>query len=182
MPAATDQTGVMVPIDNCTVTIPGVGTLKPRILPDITDTKSATYNDEPVIGRSFPIKTYAHSDNRSISMIWHIVIVNAATLTEAIRQLSAFQSCVYPRTTTGQTPYNPPVICTISCGAMLCDYSNTATPSALCVVLKNYSVSYPTDVAYDASNMIPLKFDIHLQWEVVYATSKLPGQDMIIKP
>jgi hypothetical protein len=179
MPSATDATGKLQPITQCTVNVPGAGTLTPRILPEISDSKSATYNDEPIIGRSFPVKTFSHSDNRTISMKWHIVIVDQATLTEAITQLKAFQSCVYPANgTVGQTPYEPPSICTINCGIMT--YAGSGSNN-LCVVLKSYSVSYPTDVAYDPTNFLPYKFDIDLVWDVVYATSGLPGNSMIIQ-
>jgi len=177
MPTATDKTCKLKPID-CTITVPGAGDLQPRILPEVTDSKSATYNDEPIIGRSFPVKTYSHSDNRSIGMKWHIVIVDEETKSEAIRQLKAFQSCVYPIDGQGQTPYEPPSICTIDCGEILSAGSGGAT---LCVVLKSYSVSYPTDVAWDEDDLIPYKFDIDLQWDVVYATSDLPGSDKIIE-
>lgn len=176
MPAATDQTGKLQPI-NCSITVPSVGQLKPRILPEITDRKSATYNDENIIGRSFPVKTYAHSDNRVITMKWHIVIVDAATQQEAVQQLHAFQSCVYPGPGQGSSPYTPPAICTIDCGQIL---SPGSQGGSLCVVLKDYSVSYPTDVAWDETLLMPNKFDIDLTWEVVYASSQLPGSDKII--
>ena len=179
MPAATDQTGKLKLIKNCSITVPGVAApLQPRILPDITDAKSATYNDEPIIGRAFPVKTYAHSDNRTITMKWHIVIIDSDTQTEAITQLNAFRSCVYPGPGTGQTPYAPPAICTISCGVILSPGSGS---SSLCVVLKTYNIIYPTDVAWDEDLMMPNKFDIDLTWEVVYASSNLPGNDKIIK-
>ena len=48
--------------------------LRFKVLPDISDTKTASYNDEAVIGRASPLKTYAQSDNRSISMQIHMVV------------------------------------------------------------------------------------------------------------
>lgn len=173
---ATDRTGKLQPI-NCIITVPGVGPLKPRILPDITDSKSATYNDESVIGRSFPVKTYSHSDNRTITMKWHILIVDNDTKAEALNQLKAFQSCVYPVTDIADTPYAPPSICTIDCGEILTAGRNNGV---LCVVLKSYTVSYPTNVAWDETLLMPNMFDIDLTWEVVYATSDLPGKEKII--
>lgn len=174
---ATDSNGRLQPIDNCTVTIKG-RTLKPRILPEISDSKSASYNDEAVIGRSFPIKTFSHGENRSISMKWKILIVDSETLREAVVQLRMFTGLVYPQAGTGNTPYQPPVICTISCGRILTAGGPGSAP--ICVVLKSYNITYPTDVAWDEDLMIPYKFDIDLNWDVVYATSELPNSNMII--
>jgi hypothetical protein len=53
----------------------------------------------------------------------------------------------------------------------------------LCVILKNYSVKFPTDVVwYSATeyDYIPIKFDVDLQFEVVYSNSSLPGASKII--
>jgi hypothetical protein len=177
MARATNYNGQLQPI-NCTVTINGT-TMKPRILPDITDSKSASYNDESVIGRSFPIKTFSHGDNRSISMKWHILIVDTDTLFEAVQQLKAFTSLVYPQAGAGNTPYQPPTIATIDCGQILSAGSGVNF-GPLCVVLKSYNITYPTDVAWNEDFMIPYKFDIDLSWDVVYATSELPNSDMII--
>ncbi len=177
MPFATDQRGMLKPID-CTITIPGVDKeLKPYVLPDISEGKAASYADEPVIGRSFPVKTYGHSENRTINMKWHVIMMDDDSKTEAIRQLNAFRSCVYPVEGGGGSPYAPPPICTIDCGEMT---RGTKDSTSVCVVLKSYNVSFPTDVAYDPDSLIPYRFDIDLVWDVVFPTSELPGQDKII--
>ena len=49
-------------------------------LPEISDGKSAAYNDEPIMGRAFPLKTYSHSENRSISMTLHFYAIKKADL------------------------------------------------------------------------------------------------------
>jgi hypothetical protein len=56
----------------------------------------------------------------------------------------------------------------------------TANDGFLCVVLKQYSVSFPTDVIWDEQTYLPYKFDVDLTWEVVYSNDTLPGQDQIL--
>lgn len=177
MPFATDETGMLKPID-CSVTIPGVEKpLRPYVMPDISEGKGATYADEPVIGRSFGVKTYGHSDNRNITMNWHVVIMDEDSKKEAIRQLNAFRSCVYPVDGNSGASYAPPPICKIECGEKT---RGTKDEKSVCVVLKTYNVSFPIDVAHDPVSLLPYRFDISLNWDVVFPTSKLPGQSMII--
>jgi hypothetical protein len=151
------------------------------ILPDITDSKSAKYNDEMVMGRSFPIKTYAESDNRSISMKLHFVVWNSnggmfdpGTPLYNLRCLNLIRSAVYPVDSTA-APYEPPPICKIRCGQLLSNNND------VCVILKQYSVSFPTDCAWDEVTKCPYKFDVDTSWDVVYSTSSLPGQAKIIR-
>jgi hypothetical protein len=49
----------------------------------------------------------------------------------------------------------------------------------LCVVLRNYTVKFPTDVAWDENFYCPYKFDVETTWEAVYKSSDLPGQERI---
>jgi len=172
MPRATDTTGILQPITSIAVFIPGYGTLNPRVLPEITDSKSASYADEQVQGRSFPIKTFAHSENRVITMKWHFVVMDSNTLREAQTYVRAFQSAVYPAAS-NTSPYAPPPICTLQYGSVL-------SKDKLCVILRQYSVSYPTDVAFDENTLFAFRFDIDLSWEAVFPSSQLPNQSMIL--
>ena len=64
--------GNLNPVPDCIVVVPtsGAGTdqgltyLLFDNLPDISDSKSAVYNNEGIIGRSFPLYTYSHSADR----------------------------------------------------------------------------------------------------------------------
>jgi hypothetical protein len=187
MPIGLATLGTLLkPITNCTVMIPGAPTplQVPRILPEISDSKAASYSDEPVIGRSFPIKTFGHGENRVINMKWHFAILDLMTKQETISQMRAFMSCVYPRDGAAAggaatNPYQPPVICTLSCQNLT--YGGTIGGNSVCAVLKSYNISYPTEVVWDESTYLPLKFDMDLVWDVVYATSMLPGADKIIR-
>ena len=145
-------------------------------LPDITDTKSASYSDTTVIGRSSPIKTYSQSDNRSISIQFHFFATQEFDLNKNISDLRAIQSATYPREGDGGAPFIPPPVCKLKCGSLLSD-------NELCVILKNYSVKYPTDVTWAqvGEYYFPIKFDVDTTWDVVYASAVLPGQSRIFE-
>jgi hypothetical protein len=49
----------------------------------------------------------------------------------------------------------------------------------VCAILRSYSVKFPTDQVLDEQTLLPYKFDVSMSWEVVYASSDLPGQDRI---
>lgn len=173
-----------MPIEDCWVKIPynrsdspimvgtPVHTLVMKVLPEISDSKSANYSDEPIMGRSFPLKTYSHSDNRAISMTIHMIVSEPKDLSYNLTSLRAIQSAVYPRHSFGDAPYVPPPICKIKCGRLLAE-------TELCVVLKQYTVKFPTEVAWDETSFVPFKFDIDTSWEVVYKSSDLPGSERI---
>jgi hypothetical protein len=176
MPAATIPGGNLKPIDNCYVIIPimdGEFVLTFNNLPDITDAKSASYNDEVVIGRASPIKTYSQSDNRTISMQMHMIVSAPGDIQYNLACLRAIQSATYPRDGANGAPFVPPPVCRIKCGKLL------SNQGELCVILKNYSVKFPTEVSWDESTFVPFKFDIDTNWDVVYKSSDLPGQDRI---
>lgn len=179
MPAATRSGGPLVPIKDCYVDIP-VGEssrfrFEMKVLPEISDSKQANYSDEPIMGRSFPLKTYSHSDNRAIGMTIHMVVSEPSDIQENLDALRAIQSAVYPRHGKGDAPYIPPPICWIRCGRLLADFED------LCVVLKQYNVKFPTEVAWDEDTFVPFKFDIETSWEVVYKSSELPGAERIFQ-
>lgn len=203
MPRASTNTGALIPISDCYIIIPY--TQRPTIedqngqnspipssptlelqdnnikiildnLPEISDTKSASYSDETVIGRSSPIKTFSQSDNRSITMALHFIVSKPTDIQENIIKLRAIQSAVYPREGEGsggnRSPFIPPPVCRIKCGRLLSDRE-------LCVILKSYSVKFPTEIAWAEGSFTPMKFDVDTQWDVVYASSDLPGQERI---
>lgn len=178
MPKATRPGGALVDLDDCYIIVP-LGTagrphiIRFDILPDISDSKSASYNDEPIIGRAFPLKTYSHSDNRVINIQIHMMVTEPGDAEKNLQDMRALESALYPRMDgiTG-APFIPPAVCRIKCGELLAkDY--------LCCVLKQYSVKFPTDVAWDEKLYTPWKFDVDTTWEVVYKTMDLPGQKEI---
>lgn len=173
MPKGTDKFGQLLEVQDCYIEIPGAGNIYLNNLPDISDSKGASYNDETVIGRSYPIKTFSSGDNRSISMQLHFFVVNDRDAQLNLCYLKALKSAVYPREGGGVAPYLPPPVCKIKCKELL-------GSDPLCVVLKSYSVSFPTDVAWDENTYIPYKFDVDTSWEVVYKSSNLPGQNKIM--
>lgn len=179
MPAATIIGGALVPIKDCYIVIPVGGSeefeLNFRVLPDISDSKTVSYNDETVIGRASPLKTYSQSDNRVISMQIHMVVSSEQDVNYNLSALRAIQSAAYPRNGENGAPFVPPPICRMKCGMLL------SSGQELCVVLKSYSVKFPTEVAWDESTFVPFKFDIDTSWDVVYKSAELPGQDRIFQ-
>jgi hypothetical protein len=103
----------------------------------------------------------------------HLVVSKPNDVTRNLRWLRAIQSAVYPRDGSGQAPFTPPPVCRIKCGKLLSESED------LCVILKNYSVKFPTEVAWDEENFTPFKFDIDTTWDVVYKSANLPGQERI---
>jgi len=176
MPKSTLPGGALVDISDCYIKIPvGAGemTFTLNNLPDISDSKSAAYNDEPVIGRASPIKTYSHSENRVISMQIHLFVTHPEDVNDNLFMLRALESAVYPRDKFGSAPFIPPPICKIKCGHLL-------ALTELCVILKSYSVKFPTNVAWDEVKFTPYNFDVDTSWEVVYKNIDLPGQQYIL--
>lgn len=173
MPKATIDGGRLVPLASCYVFIPNFGNVEVKSLPDLEDTKAANYSDQPIMGRAFPLKTYSHSENRSISLVFHFYAITSEDLTQNLQYLRAIESATYPREGNGGSPFTPPPVCRIRCGKLLGE-------EELCVVLRQYSVRFPTDVAWDEDNYIPYKFDVSTSWDVVYRSSQLPGQNRIL--
>ena len=174
MVIATNQNGELNDIDNCYIDILGKQIVL-NILPDITDQKGANYVGEPVIGRSSPMKSYSHSEERTVSMTLHFAITKPGDARKILDHIRQIQSAVYPREGNADVPFIPPPVCSINCGKLLGD-------KPLCVVLKSYNIRYPTDVAWDQSEKIylPVKVDMETSWDVVYQSSKLPGMESIM--
>jgi len=185
------QSGDLIIIPNCQIIIPnaefpagGRRPIKMTSLPEVTDTKTAVYNNEGIIGRSFPLYTYSHSADRQISMQIHFFVVkqNCGTLdcyqcAECnLASLRAIQSAVYPREGKNGTPYKPPAICVLKCGDLI------AKGKWVCAALQSYSVKFPTDVAWDYHNTLcPYRFDVDTSWLIMYSSEDLPYSKHIVK-
>jgi hypothetical protein len=172
MTKATDLNGILQEIEDCYIQISKSIKIPMRITPDISDGKGATYGDETSIGRSFPIKTFSHGENRTIGWTAHFMVCEKGDIEKNLNYLRQIQSLVYPRDG-GSVPYAPPPVCTIRCGKLLGE-------SDICAVLKNYSVKFPPDVPWDYETKLPYKFSIDMSWEIVYKTNDLPGQERIL--
>jgi hypothetical protein len=182
MVKATNK-GTLNPIDLCYIDIPISGSLhriKLNNLPDLSDTKSAVYNNEAILGRSFPLYTYSHSADRQINMQLHFFAVDKGDIINNIKDLRAIQSAVYPREGENGSPYLPPPVCLIQCGALLSGNPSFENPTDdLCVVLQSYSVKFPTEVAWEEEFYVPYRFDIETSWLTVYTSEDLPFQERI---
>lgn len=174
MPKATSPRGTLQNIDKCYIQIPNFGKITLNNLPEIGDSKSAVYDSTSIIGRSSPLHTYHYSDSRNINIQFHFYIVEDGDAEKNLRYLRALQSCSYPRSGGGGAPFKPPPICRIKCGQLL------AADQDLCVVMQQYSVRWPNDVAWDKETLCPYKFDVDTNWMVVYTSPDLPDQERIV--
>lgn len=174
MTRATQPSGKLIDIDECYIEIVGQRKIIMNNLPDISDSKSASYADETSIGRSSPFKNYSNSDNRTISWTCHFFIQNDSDDYKIIDDMRLLESCTYPKTqSTGGAPYAPPPICHLKCGRLLGD-------NYVCAILKSYSVKFDTTLPWTEYSLVPYKLDIDLQFEVVYNQSDLPGSERIM--
>jgi hypothetical protein len=175
MPKATFTGGRLAEINDCYIDIPDAGRIVLNNLPDVSDTKSAEYNDEAIIGRSFPLKTFSHSGNRAIGMTLHFFVTDAQDIYINLHYLRMLESCVYPRKDAGSgAPFVPPPVCQIKVGRLLGE-------KPLCCIMKSYNAKLPPDVSWDEKSLVPYKFDVDTSWEVVYNSLSLPGAEWILE-
>jgi len=167
---------------------PNNGKIELRALPDISDSKQANYNHQDIIGRSAPLYTYSHSADRQIGMALHFHIIQPGDAFRNLQTLRLIQAAVYPREGSNGAPYRPPVICRIRCGDLL----STREEPEVCVILTQYSVKFPTEVAWEnvrgtsssggaTGQYCPYKFDIDTSWTVVYTNPELPFANKILQ-
>jgi hypothetical protein len=188
MPKATKSTGELAPLEDCYIDIPQLSIsvlgnptkLPAKIvmtnLPEISDTKSASYVDESTIGRSSPFKGYSHSENRTISWTCHFIVCKESDKEMILNYIRLLEACTYPLTnadSTGGAPFAPPPICHLKCGRILGE-------NYLCAVLKSYQLKFDTTVPWDDFSYLPYKIDVDLQFDVVYNQSELPGAELIM--
>jgi hypothetical protein len=172
MPRGTQANGRLAVLDKCKIITP-CGTICLRILPDISDSKTAHYAPENAIGRSSPLITYAYSEPRMITTELHFMTTMTDDINDNWRALRIIQSLVYPGAATvgGGAPFTPPPVVKFICGDLL------DGPNGLCLILKSYNTRYPTNVAWDQQTYLPYQFSISCNWEVVYACKNLPSNN-----
>jgi hypothetical protein len=157
----------------CTIYTP-CGNICLKILPEISDSKGANYISDTAPGRTMPLTTYAYSEPRTISTDLHFMITKFADIQENLQSLRIIQNLVYPGPSSSIAPFTPPPVVKFVCGNLM------DGPNGLCLILKNYSVRYPTDVAWDIVTFLPYRFTISCSWEVVYACQDLPTNKCIM--
>jgi hypothetical protein len=176
---ATNRNGQLVPLSDCYIRASGS---PPKIvymnnLPEISDSKSASYSEENAMGRSVPVKSFANGGTRKIGWKMKIVAPSNQDQLKAIDDLRFLESCVYPKADPSNIlPYIPPRVLSIKCGRLLADYE-------LSVILTDYNVDFPTDQPWSSARNVlylPYMFNLSLTFEVVYDSRYLPGADRII--
>lgn len=134
-----------------------------RILPEISDSKSVNYANENALGRTSPFSMFANGELRSIGWTCHFIIEKEEDAEENLIYLRMLQSACYPENNEG----HPPPMCYLKCGTLL-----SADP--LCAVLKSYSVKFDTSVPWHEETMLPYKFSVDLQFDIVYNLNDIP--------
>lgn len=196
---ATEKGGELLCIPRAQIFIPRLNggrghTVNLRILPEVTDSKSADYPGENITGRSSPVPVYSHSGMRQITWKCHFAVTASDDIERNYRDLRALQSAVYPDDEGLRgVPYIPPPICKVRLGQLLnrddlgaaqalgCNGKPSKGNEWVAVVLRQCSVSFPTDVMWDADTYLPYKFDVDLNWDVIYTNTALPGQQKIFR-
>ncbi len=191
---ATDLAGRLQPlkaqiqIPTVRTGIPNIGALNSflvtlNVLPELSDTKSAEYPDEPITGRSFPVKIYNYSGNRTIGLKCTFLVQETTDILKNFQSLRALQSVVYPDQNAqgvndaNRLAYIPPPICKVRVGFLLTAENDGWLP----VVIKSVTPSYPTDVVWDPDTYLPYRFEVDLQMDAVFANTQLPGQQRIMR-
>lgn len=167
--------GKLVPLEKCWLYIPSPGngiTIFLDNIPDISDSKSTQFSDEPVIGRASPLKTYSYSDTRALSINFKLYSQTKTDILKNIQIFRAIESLAYPRKESQGMPYQPPPVCKFVCGEFL-------GSEPLCVQLKSVSKRTTSDVPWDLEYYIPWKVELETTWDVVYSNNSLPGQERI---
>lgn len=179
---ATDN-GSLIKVPDCDIEIPGAGTISLNNLPNISDSKTASYNNEAIIGRSFPLYTYSHSGDRAISIQMHFFVIDPQDAERNLQYLRMIQSAAYPRQGgINGAPFTPPPVCKVRCGALLAGNPRSGeSAQPLCCVLQSYSVNFPTEVVWHNETFCPFRFDVDTSWLVVYTSDDLPYQDRIVR-
>ena len=154
-----------------------------EVLPEITENKAATYNDEMILGRSSPVKTFAHSDNRVITMTMNFVATHESDFIRYRQYLFAIGGAAHPRYLDG---YAPPPVCKIKVGGILGSF-----PSGVDAVLRNYDFNTdPTAFWWDRraidsldrnAQYMSMRFSINTNWDVVYSYESLPHYHDVLK-
>jgi hypothetical protein len=180
MPRATNQDGSLAYLNysqsngggDCKIFTP-CGNICLKILPDITDSKTAQYVNEPIPGRATPLVSYAYSDPRTVSTDLHFMVTKFGDISENMRNLRIIQSLVYPGASASTAPFTPPPVAKFVCGSLM------DGTGGLCLILKSYSVRYDPGVAWDPVTYLPYRFTISCSWEVVYSCINLPSNRCI---
>lgn len=178
MSKGTQEGGQFSYIDDCYIKV-GDFKMMMYIMPEISDSHSATYNTQNGTGRSLPTYTFSYGADRAISWTIHFYADTQKRLLWNLDMLRLLESLTYPRTTTRNMPFVPPQIVKIKCGEVLGSYE-------ICAVVESYSVKFPADVQWSmpsytgGKSYIPYKFDVDLSMKVVYDAGTLPGAERII--
>lgn len=175
----SDNFGKLNPIPDCYIRVQNYF-VNMYSLPSITDSKQANYNSENGMGRTQPFFTFDQGSVRSINWTCTFISYDAESTARNFGYLRILEASVYPRRDPSNVvPYIPPVVMSIRCGDLLAN-----SGAELNTVLTSYNVQFPTDQVwnseYNLAKYLPAKFEVQLNFNVVYDSRFLPGADRIL--
>lgn len=174
---ATNKLGKLSRIEDCYIRASDF-IIHMNNLPDITDSKDASYAEESGMGRSTPFKTFNSGGSRKIGWKIKMISYDQESILENLDNLRKLESCVYPRPDPANAiPYIPPRILSLKCGSLIANTEVTA-------ILMSYSVTFPSDQVWNTTEQgkyLPAKIDVDLNFEIVYDSRYLPGANRIIE-
>lgn len=177
--STTTDRGLLKPIPDCWVQFGDQeeDRIELYALPEIGESKGAEYSDQPIQGRAAPVKTYAGSSNRTISFVMHLYVTTEQDIFRNLVTIRRIASLVHPEY---NNTYLPPRVARLKCGRLLSD-----DPDGVPVVLKNYDITYETEIQWFYSEnfqtYMPLHVAINTEWDVVYSWTSLPGADDVLE-
>lgn len=136
-------------------------------LPEITESKDATYSDAPILGRATPVKTYSYSTYRKLSVTFHLHGTSHKMHVYNTKFVHAVASAVHP---VYANTYLPPRICQFFCGPLI---------DLVSVVVTHYSFSMSPEVVWPG--LVPIDMTLQADMDVVYAFANLPGADDVLQ-
>lgn len=171
MAVATNAKGALQELVKCYIST-AWGQIRLKVLPEISDSKGANYAAEAIQGRANPLINFSHSEPNNINTELTFIVTECDDIQTNLTYLAWIKSLVFPGDPGSGAPYTPPPISKFVCGRLFGD-------RGLCVILKNYSIRYPTDVPWDLETYLPYKVQVSCQWEVVYSCKMLPSSQMV---
>lgn len=181
---ATDKGGSGTPafIGGIGLAIPGssapsTGEWRFIALPEVSVSKQAVYSDIPIIGRSSPIASYAHSNYRRLQITFHLHSLSLFFQDYHLQFIRAVDSLVHP---VYENTYSPPRLAMFKCGGLLAGTSIEGG-SYLRILVEDTSYTLSPDVVwYGDTSLIPQYMTLQLNARVIYNFQSLPGaQDVI---
>ena len=149
-------------------------------LPELSWSKNANYNAQPIIGRPVPVITYAHSGPKSVTVTIHMHNPTRNDMDYNLSAVNYLAGALHPRL---DATYAPPPICTFHCGpgAAKSGGSLRSPMQHFNFIMTSMKQNMGSDTVWDTDYMMPKSWDIDISGDIVYTYIELPGAAMVQK-